>query len=165
MKFTKKLEKFFLALALIPILYLAYNFYNKTQFKSNPLPEKTLAKVQERKNTVLSLIQQNFNLHVDFPLIISDEFNSNLFGLTTYKDGEIKIYLNKKRFKESQKYMIEEVIPHEYAHAMVMALGKRTSEDGHTDIWQKICLKLDGKFCERYVDNEELVRQKIINIF
>ena len=95
------------------------------------------------------------------PLIVSDEFHSNLYGLTSYKDKEIKIYLNKKRFKESEDYMIEEVIPHEYAHAMVFLLGKKVSEDGHTQIWQKICIELEGSQCERYVDNEEIVRQKM----
>ena len=57
--------------------------------------------------------------------------------------------------------MIEEVIPHEYAHAMVFVLGEKSEGDGHTALWQKICKQLDGKLCERYVDGEEIIRQKM----
>jgi predicted SprT family Zn-dependent metalloprotease len=109
----------------------------------------------------LALIEQKFKLKTDIPLVISDEFNSKLYGLTSYKDARIAIYLNKKRFRESVDYMIDEVIPHEYAHAMVFMMGARTSEDGHTKLWQKVCLELGGIQCERYVDSEEIVRQKM----
>lgn len=158
---VKKLEKLFIFLIFIPLLYILNNLYQDMQFKNNPLSHKTQELIKKRQDEVLLLIQKKYNMHLSFPLLVSDEFDSRLFGLTVYKDGNIKIYLNKKRFKESQEYMLDEVIPHEYAHAVVILLGKNESKDGHTRLWQKVCLDIDGKFCERYVDNEELVSQKM----
>lgn len=161
MKFTKKLEKFFILLMILPISYMAYNAYKSKSFKDNPLSKETLHKVMQAEEKVLKLIHKKFNLSPQIPLVISDEFHSNLYGLTSYKEGKITIYLNKKRFKESEDYMIREVIPHEYAHAMVFILGEKSSKDGHTSVWQKICLKLEGKQCIQYVDNEAIVREKM----
>lgn len=163
MTFTKRLEKFFLLLVVIAVIYLGFNWYQNMTFKNNPISSSTQARIAKAEEKVLFLIQQKFNMNPKIPLIVSDEFHSNLYGLTSYKDKEIKIYLNKKRFKESENYMIEEVIPHEYAHAMVFLLEERVSEDGHTKLWQKICIELEGSLCEQYVDNEEIIRQKMGN--
>ena len=159
--FTKKLEKFFMLLMFLSIVYLLSNWYKSTSFKTNSLSVTTQERVLKAEEKVLALIYKKFDKRPSIPLIVSDEFHSNLYGLTSYKDGEIRIYLNKKRFKESEDYMIEEVIPHEYAHAMVFLLGKKTSKDGHTNLWQKICLELEGKQCVQYVDNEAIVREKM----
>jgi len=161
MKFTKRLEMFFLLLILTATIYLGYNWYKGTSFKNNPISLSAQLRIDKAEQKVLSLIQKRFKMNPKIPLVVSDEFHSNLYGLTSYKDKEIKIYLNKKRFKESEDYMIEEVIPHEYAHAMVFLLGKKISEDGHTKLWQKICMELEGSLCERYVNNEEIIRQKM----
>ena len=161
MKFTKSLEKFFILSMLIAIGYLLYNWNQSRAFKNNPISQNIQNRVNSAEAKVLGLIRKKFNIDLDIPLIISDEFHSNLYGLTSYKDQEIKIYLNKKRFKESEDYMIEEVIPHEYAHAMVFVLGKNVSGDGHTKIWQELCVELEGKNCVQYVDNEEIVRAKM----
>jgi len=160
-KLTKKLEKFFLLLMLVPLVYMANSWFQAKKFKDSPLSTTTQKRIQARENEVLDLIAKKFNIEVNIPLIVSDEFSSSLYGLTAYKEGELTVYLNKKRFKESENYMIEEVIPHEYAHAMVFILGEKTNEDGHTLLWQKICKQLDGKLCERYVDGEEIIRQKM----
>ena len=161
MRFTKSLEKFFILSVLIAISYLLYNWNQSRVFKNSPLSQKIQNRVNVAEAKVLSLIRTKFNTELDIPLIISDEFHSNLYGLTTYKDQEVKVYLNKKRFKESEDYMIDEVIPHEYAHAMVFVLGKNVSGDGHTRVWQDICVQLEGKNCVQYVDNEEIVRAKM----
>ncbi len=161
MKFTKSLEKNFLLVILLAFSYLAYSWYQSNQFKTRPLSKTIQERIQKRQTEVLSLIREKYALVPNIPLIVSDEFHSNLYGLTAYKEGKVMIYLNKKRFKESEDYMIAEVIPHEYAHAIVFVLGQKSSQDGHTKSWQKICLELDGQDCERYVDNEEIIRQKM----
>ncbi len=160
-KLTAKLEKFFLVVMIVPLLYMANSWYQAKSFKESPLSLQTQKRIKHRQNQVLDLINKNFRINKNIPLIISDEFSSRLYGLTSYENGRIRVYLNKKRFKESEDYMIEEVIPHEYAHAIVFALGKRTTADGHTKLWEKICKQLDGKNCEQYVDGEEIVRQKM----
>ena len=158
---NKKLEKFFILAIFIPIIYMGNSWYQAKNFKNSPLSSDIQNRINKRQTEVLALIRLNFNYKSQIPLIISDEFDSRLYGLTAYKEGKIKIYLNKKRFKESENYMIDEVIPHEYAHAMVFVLGKKAEGDGHTKLWQKICRRLDGKNCERYVDGEEIVKQKM----
>jgi predicted SprT family Zn-dependent metalloprotease len=140
---------------------MLYSWYESDSFKTKPLSNTIQKEISDRQKQVLSLIDKKYKLQIEIPLVVSDEFSSRLYGLTSYKDGRITVYLNKKRFKESKDYMIEEVIPHEYAHALVMALGERSSQDGHTQLWQDICLELDGKICTRYVDNEEIIAQKM----
>jgi len=161
MSFTKRLERFFILGIVLALSYILYNWYQGQVFKNNPLAHKLVEDVHKKQSEVLERIYKKYHIRPQIPLIISDEFHSNLYGLTTYKDANLEILLNKKRFKESANYMIDEVIPHEYAHAMVFILGEKSSEDGHTKVWQKICLELGGKQCVRYVDNEEIIRQKM----
>jgi len=161
MHFTHKLEKIFILAIAAALGYLAYSLYQSYSFKNSPLSVEIQKRVKKKEAEVLGLIEQKFKLKADIPLVISDEFHSNLYGLTSYKDARIAVYLNKKRFRESVDYMIDEVIPHEYAHAMVFMLGAKISQDGHTKLWQKVCLELGGKQCERYVNGEEIVRQKM----
>lgn len=161
MKFTKRLEYLFVLVTLTALCYMGYNWYVQKNFEDNPLSERVQQRIQEAQQKVLEDIYTSFGLRVQIPLIVSKEFDSRLYGLTSYKDGQIAIYLNKKRFKESETYMLEEVIPHEYAHAMHFILEGARKGDGHTQRWQEICRKLDGIRCERYVDNEDIVRQKM----
>ncbi len=161
MTFIKKLEYVFILAVFLALGYIAYNWYESRHFKLNPLSDATQEAIKQRQDEVLALIRKHYGLDMDIPLIVSDRFSSQLYGLTQYKDSKIRIYLNKKRFKESEAYMLEEVIPHEYAHALIFTLKKSLSRDGHTVLWQKICLELDGKRCERYVDNEEIISQKM----
>lgn len=161
MSITKKLEIFFILLILFSLGYISYSYYQNEHFNHNPLSPEIQEKIIQRENEVVSLIKRHYRINVDIDMSVSDEFSSQLYGLTQYHDGQIRIYLNKKRFKESKNYMLEEVIPHEYAHALVFALNEHRTKDGHTQLWQDICLKLDGKICTRYVDNEEIISQKM----
>ncbi len=96
------------------------------------------------------------------PIKISDKMPSNLFGATTLdKKGNITIFLNKKRFQESVRYMIDDVLPHEYAHALIFALGKHLDEkSGHSLQWQNICKSLNGLKCNRFVDYNDVIISK-----
>ncbi len=161
MHFTHKLEKIFILAIMAALGYLALSLYQSYRFRHSPLSVAIQERVDKKEAEVLALIEKKFKLKTDIPLVVSDEFHSNLYGLTSYQDARIAIYLNKKRFRESIDYMIDEVIPHEYAQAMVFILGAKTSQDGHTKLWQKICLELGGRQCERYVDGEEIVRRKM----
>ncbi len=161
MNSLKSLEKIFILVILLSISYIFYNWYQNHQFKTQPISEVLQKRIEHKRHEVLSIIYEKYKIRPRIPLVVSDEFHSNLYGLTSYKDGMIKIILNKKRFKESADYMINEVIPHEYAHAMIFILGEKSSKDGHTKNWQRICTQLEGQSCERYVDNEEIIRQKM----
>ena len=64
--------------------------------------------------------------------------------------------------QESMDYIIDSVIAHEYAHALMFKLGYlHTKDNGHSKKWQKICMKLGGDDCQQYVDNEEIIMSKM----
>ncbi len=161
MRFTRKLEHFFILMILLSLGVMGYNWYAQSSFENNPLNPRIQKRIDSAQQKVVSLIDRHYGLRPHILLIVSDEFDSRLYGLTSYKDKQLKIYLNKKRFKESEEYMIEEVIPHEYAHAIHFISEGISSKDGHTPKWQEICKVLEGVRCERYVDNEDIVRQKM----
>jgi len=106
-------------------------------------------------------MQKNFGFTFKVPLIVTDKFQGKLYGLTSYKNGEIKIYLNKKVMQESMDYMVDSVIAHEYAHALMFKLGHLHVEDAHSIKWQEPCVKLGGKDCQQYVDSEEIIMSKM----
>jgi hypothetical protein len=121
-----------------------------------------MKKLETKNNNIKKLIQKKYNIKIDIPIIISKKVPNNLFGLAVYNGGNIKIVLNKNRFKESSEYMINNVLPHEWAHAMMFVFGKFTKENGgHTKQWQDICLALDGIKCDRFVNHNDIVMGKL----
>jgi beta-lactamase regulating signal transducer with metallopeptidase domain len=149
-------------ITLISALFLIYIIYQNQKFKTNTLPKEVWQKLEDKDNYIKELIKHKYNISVDIPIIISDKVKSNTFGLALHSRGQIAIVLNKKRFQESQEYMIDYVLPHEYAHALMFVFGKFTNENGgHTKLWQDICLSLEGKKCDRYVKHNDIVFDKI----
>lgn len=111
---------------------------------------------------IRKIIFDKYGEKVNFPIEISDELPNNLYGMATMNDKKkIIIYLNKNRFKESEKYMYG-VLTHEYAHAMMFHFGDFTKENsGHTKKWQQICYDLGGTICERFVDAHDILIEKV----
>lgn len=146
---------------LLALTLLSYNTYQSYQFKNNPISPEIRQKINTKVDHVESLIRKHF--HIDFrpPVVISDKMPSNLYGAAAYDQNEIKIYLNKKRMRESLPYIIDDVIPHEYAHALMFKFGYIDKSDGHSARWQQICQKLEGKRCQRYVDHQDIVSGKL----
>ena len=141
---------------------LAYNYYKSYSFKNNPLPKEYLLAIEQKEADVLEHMEQNFGVKYKFPLIITDEIPGRLYGLTSYKDGTIKIYLNKKVMQESFDYVINSVIAHEYAHALIFQLAHNTNEKaGHSKEWQRSCELLGGKDCRQYVNQHEIIMSKM----
>jgi len=160
--FQKKLEIGFISIILIALLILANNLYNTYSFKNNDIPQSYKQLISDKEQEVLQHMQQNFGFVFKVPLIITDEFQGRLYGLTSYENGEIKIYLNKKVMQESMDYMIKSVIAHEYAHALMFKLGHmHTKDDGHSKVWQETCKKLGGDDCQQYVDQQEIIMSKM----
>jgi uncharacterized protein YjaZ len=122
-----------------------------------------LYKVDKKIFFLKQRVYQVYNQKVNFPVEIVDKIPDNLFGLATYSQtGQIKILLNKNRFKENEEYMIDSVLPHEYAHAMMFYIGDFTKvSGGHTKRWQQICLNLGGKKCDRYVGQNDILFEKV----
>jgi hypothetical protein len=161
--FLKKLKLFFLIITILGSIFLIYNWYENYQFKNNPLNLDIQIKIIEKQRYLEVLTYKKFNIKRKIPVIISDKMPAKLFGAATYNTNkEIKIFLNKKRFQESIDYMINDVLPHEYAHALMFISGNNTNKNGgHTLIWQNICKKLEGQRCDRFVKNNDVVVDKL----
>ncbi len=160
--FVKKLESTFIAIILLALALLGYNYYTSYSFKNSDIPDSYKEQIANKEQEVLHNMQKNFGYTFKVPLIVTDKFKGRLYGLTSYKDGEIKIYLNKKVMQESMEYMVESVIAHEYAHALMFKRGHfQTKEAGHSKEWQQVCVKLGGKDCRQYVNSHEIIMSKM----
>ncbi len=158
----KKLEILFLTIILLALSILGYNYYRSYSFKHNPLPNSYLKRIAAKEQDVLAHMQKNFGFQVQFPIIITDKIPGRLYGLSSYENGRITILLNKKVMQESMNYMIDSVIPHEYAHALLFYLHKNSSEKaGHSKLWRHTCQKFGGKDCRQYVDQQEIILSKL----
>lgn len=157
--FIKKLNIAFLLITIIASLALVYIWYKDFLFLKEPLPQDIQNKVAYKTTYLRNLSLKKFGVTQYIPVYISNKMKDKLFGMTTYsKDGSISIFLNKKRFKESVEYMIDSVLPHEYAHALMFVDGDFARQNsGHTLKWQKICKALDGKRCDRFVDTNDII--------
>ena len=162
MIFKKKLESFFIVVVLLALLFLAKNVYEQQQFKHNGLSGEQKEAIAFKEQEVLDKMQQNLGYRHKFKLVVTDRFKGNLYGLTSYQDGQIVIYLNKKVMFESMDYILESVIAHEYAHALMFELGHfNDTKGGHTEQWQVLCRKLGGKECGAYVNQHEVIMAKM----
>ncbi|MGA1933095.1 SprT-like domain-containing protein [Arcobacter sp. YIC-464] len=159
--FIKNLQKFFLFITISATALLVYLWYEDYTFLKKPLEEKYIQQLQQKHNELRYLTKLHFNITRTFPIIISDEMSDKRFGMAVYEKGTIKIYLNKKRFQESSNYMINDVFPHEYAHAIMFHIGDFAKQNsGHTKKWQNICKKLNGLRCERFVNHNDILIEK-----
>ncbi|WP_373071770.1 SprT-like domain-containing protein [Sulfurimonas sp.] len=160
--FVKKLEYAFILLTITALIYLSKNYYDDYQFKHNDIPQSYKNRISKKENEVLTLMQQHYGRAYKVPLIVTDKFKGRLYGLTVYKDGDVKIYLNKNVMQESIDYMVESVIAHEYAHALMFKLGDFSIKDeGHSKVWKDACIKLGGVGCAQYVNTNDVVMGKL----
>ena len=160
--FKKRLELIFLGVIIIAISILSYNYYNSYTFKNNDIPDSYKQRIADKEREVLQHMQKNYGFTFKVPLIVTDKFKGRLYGLTSYRNGEIKIYLNKKVMQESMDYIVNSVIAHEYAHALLFKQGYlHSNDDGHSLRWQKTCIKLGGDDCQKYVDQQEIIMSKM----
>lgn len=158
----KKIYNIFLIITLISILGILYIQYDKITFKNNPLSSITIDKINQEVLKIRKKILQKYDVSVNFPIKISEELPNNLYGMATMNDqNKIMIYLNKKRFKESETYMYS-VLTHEYAHAMMFYFGNFTKiNSGHSKEWQQICYNIGGTTCERFVNRHDILIGKV----
>lgn len=158
-----KILTYFFVLTIISIVGLFFLFYENYTFKNAPLPQTVLNKIKLKEQDILKRIATHYKTNFKAPIVISDKLPDKNFGMATYdsKSQKIVIYLNKNRFFESEAYMIEDVLPHEYAHALMFVFGEfSTHNAGHTKRWQKACQDLGGVKCNRFVNHQDIVIDK-----
>ncbi len=162
----KAIYKTFFLLTFTSFVLFIIVFIKDQQFQNNPLSNDVINKIKKKDNEIKKLIQLKYNVKISFPIIIEEQLPNNLFGLATYKKGIIKIYLNKKRFQENEDYMVEYVLPHEYAHALMFYFGNFPKNNGgHTKKWQQFCKNIGGKKCDRFVDHNDVLIEKLGGIY
>jgi len=160
--FKKKLEIFFIMMMVSALAVLGFNYYRSYTFKHNPLPDSYLKRIANKERDILKHMQKKFGFQVEFPLVITDKIPGRLYGLTSFENGKIIIYLNKKVMQESMDYMVESVLAHEYAHALLFYLQKNSNEkEGHSQLWKQTCQKLGGEDCRQYVNQKEIILSKL----
>ncbi len=158
----KKMEYIFAAIMLAALIFLLTNIYTDYRFDSRPVSIQVQAEIDAKEEKIIERIRFHYGIDFKVPLIISDKMPSNLYGAAVLeKQGRIKVYINKKRIKESFDYILDDVMAHEYAHALMFLRGHRSRSDGHTRAWQEICLNLGGSRCDRYVDHNDIVLGKM----
>jgi len=157
----KKIYNIFFVITFLSIIGIIYIQYDKNSFFKNPLPLSITNKLDDKVVKIRKKILQTYNVNVNFPIKVSDKLPANLYGMATMNENnKIVIYLNKKRFKESEEYMYG-VLIHEYAHAMMFYFGDFTKvNSGHSKKWQKICYNLGGITCQRFVNRHDILIQK-----
>jgi len=160
--FKKKLEIFFIATIFIALSYMLYSYYDSYTYKHNDISEAYKQRILDKEREVLSLMKKHYGVSMNIPLIVTDKFKGRLYGLTSYEKGKITIYLNKKVMKESMNYIVDSVIAHEYAHALMFKLGNYKKGDGHSSAWQEACVKIGGLNCDRYVNGHDVVMAKML---
>jgi len=160
---TKKIQIIFFVISIIALIILFRNMYFSYSFKNNPLSDEYKILIIDEEQRVLKNMRKNLGYSYKFPIIITDKIPGKIYGLTSLEeDGSIKIYLNKKAMRESMDYIISDVIAHEYAHALLFKSGDyKKQKDGHSNLWKKICTKLGGRKCEKYVNSHDVIMGKL----
>ena len=154
--------KIFAIITVVSLILLLGVTQNSNDFKNNPLSNDIISKIEQKNNTLKKTIKNRYNIDIDIPIIISNKVNDNLFGMATYSDGDIKVLLNKNRFQENENYMINYVLPHEYAHALMFYVKDFTKQNGgHTKKWEQICLNIGGLKCDRFVGHNDILMEKL----
>lgn len=153
----------FFGITILSLIGMLYIQYNNNQFFNNPISEELQARIDKEDLKIRKKIFSEYGMKVKFPIKIIEKIPDNLYGLATVeKNGQISIYLNKNRFKESEEYMLNNVLPHEYAHAMMFYFGNFSKKNGgHNKKWQEICLSIGGKKCDRFVKYHDILMGKL----
>lgn len=165
MIFINRLKLFFLVVLIFSSLLLLFIWYKDYTFNNSPLSKDIQQKILKKEYELKVLTKRYYGITPNIPIVVSDKLSNKHFGLATYNNGKIAIYLNKKHFLESKEYMIDDVLPHEYAHALMFIFGDFSDKySGHSKKWQNICKKLNGLRCQRFVNHKDIIIGKT-NIF
>ncbi|MEA3553792.1 MAG: SprT-like domain-containing protein [Campylobacterota bacterium] len=157
-----KVFKIFSILTVLSIVLLIVVTTSSNNFKNNPLSDEIIVKIENKNQIIKQTIKRKYGIDVNIPIKIEEKIKDNLFGMATYKNGQIEIILNKNRFQENENYMIDYVLPHEYAHALMFYIKDFTKQNGgHTKKWQQICLNIGGLKCDRFVGHNDILMEKL----
>ena len=159
---NKSLERFFAAIIIAAVTILGYNYYKEYEFEKN-FDKKYLPPLEKKELEILRNMQNALGFAMRFPVVITNKIPGRIYGLATFnKQGRVVIYLNKRIFKESFDYILDDVLAHEYAHALLLNRSYVSDANGgHTPLWQRTCKALGDLHCQRYVDRDDVINRKL----
>jgi hypothetical protein len=162
MNSTPYIRVFFL-ITIFSVVGLFYITDESNKFFNNPLSQNIIDKIEQKHLELNHIAFERYGLKANIPVLISDSMPNSLYGFAAITtQGKIIITLNKNRFKENEQYMINDVLPHEYAHALMFLIEDYSQENGgHTKKWEEICTTISGKQCERFVQDNDILVEKL----
>ena len=174
--FTKKLKVMLVSTMFVSAVSLASNWHLVSE---SSLSKKITKKIINKEQDILKLMKDKYGYAMDVPLVITDKLEKNVYGMTVCdEDGSIRIFLNKEIINNNIDYVLETVLPHEYAHVLmfkekllnnakknyaleIQQAGLPSTYDGHNKTWKNICKNLGGLKCERFVSRKDAYISKV----
>lgn len=154
---------------------------NWQQINKNYESENLYKKIILKEKNILKLMKSNFGYTLDVPIVITNELDKNVYGITVCaQDGTIKIFLNETVMQNNINYVVNTVLPHEYAHALMFnqkllaknkdgyalrveenKFSNKHKNDGHNHTWKKTCKKLGGDKCQSFATYKDTQMSKL----
>ncbi len=157
----QQLKFIFLFMIISGTIFIIHNLYITWEFNNFPLDKSMRLAIDQKRDELISRTLSSYDIYLPVPVKI-ENLPDNLYGVTIYNRGDIYIILNRKMFRESFEYILSTVLPHEFAHAVILAKSDFTdNENSHSNEWQNICIELQGKNCEQFVNIDDVISDKI----
>ncbi len=128
-------------------------------------PEQTLTqadidRLNQKKQDLIQKTHTLYGFNYNVPLYI-EETDKRVWGAMLYSGGmPQKIVINKGYYLENPDYVVNFVLPHEWAHVVARLIYK-TSIRSHGEEWLAICKSLSEIRCDVRVQDEFVAEEKI----
>ena len=134
---------------------LVLHFYPEKE-----LSQQDIDRIYNKKAELIIKTRRLYNIDFDLPLYI-ESINNRIWGAMLYSQGTPqKIVINKEYYLENPDYVINYVMPHEWAH-VVSRLIYKTSIRSHGEEFLKICDDLSEFRCDVVVRDEFVAEEKV----
>ncbi len=155
-----KLKLFFAGVFILSVSFLVSNL-----LKEDPkIDVSTIRKLEAKSRYLDDVIKRKYFVHLHMPIYIK-EIPRSVWGYTLYDgNGPLAIYLNASVLRDNPNYVINHVLAHELAHAVEKAIYKRKNRS-HGKEWHEICQNISDGNCDRFVNDQFVVKEKIFSFF
>lgn len=145
-----------LSLSLASVVFLLVLFF----YPEKKLTQSDINRIENKKQELIQKTKEIYGFYYDLPLFI-EPINKQIWGAMLYSGGRPKkIVINRDFYLENPDYVINSVMPHEWAHVVARLIYKKDIK-GHGKEWLSICKSLSNGQCARYVQDEFVVEEKI----
>jgi SprT protein len=165
-KLISKLTNIIVFMITISIIGIIYNTIKADRLKNSDLSPQIEARIKQKIAYLDQKAYEYYGIRLNIPIKLIDDVPQRIWGMMVYTEqGPQKIVVNRVQLKESPNYIIENVLPHEWAHAIERILHGTKDREGHGEAWLKICNQLSKNRCQRYVHTEKVATEKLHHYF